>query len=81
MISQLEEAHANLSYVGRLVEDCLHLRNVFEFVNFFHDRRGANKVAHVLADLSFNPIFSFPLYWDQEVPDVISPLVTLDALN
>lgn len=79
VITQLQETHVNLSYVGLLMENCLYLMNVFEFVSFSHVRKESNKAAHTFTDL--NPDFSFPLYLNQEDPDVITHLITLYAQN
>jgi len=78
VITAINEAQPQQSYLGSIIEDCKSLVSSFCSIDFCHICREANQAAHYLTKFAIRKCTDF--VWIKETPLCISAVVAFNLL-
>jgi ribonuclease HI len=78
VITSINEAQPQQSYLGSIIEDCKSFVSSFPSIKFCHIRQEANQAARYLTKFAILECIDF--VWVEETPPCISAVVAFDLL-
>ena len=80
MIQSISSSSENFSLLGNVVSDIIHLLWGLQWARVCYIRRGANKIAHALAQYARNSLDA-DLYWMEDSPPPALEVLYHDSLS
>ena len=80
MIQSISSSSENFSLLGNVVSDIRHLLRGLQWARVCYIRRGANKIAHALAQYARNSLDA-DLYWMEDSPPPALEVLYHDSLS